>query len=90
MTLEDYFRYCSYDLPGKHAIDHAVRHECGSAPGVSFYIHPANTSGPTFNFLVKGNFLRTAAESGITKDIEMQMLREENRRLREVLGERVP
>ena len=59
-TLEDYFR----EAP---AIDHAIRHFVRADGGIEFYIHPANTSGVTMDFVVKGNELTLRFVSGLNQ-----------------------
>lgn len=59
LTLEEYFRkQFATQRTGEpyQVIDHALR--CEFAEGVvRFYIHPANVSGDTVDFEVRGNVL---------------------------------
>lgn len=56
MTLEEYFRtqHHTYNGVTYPVIDHALRCEVSEGK-VTFYIHPANHSGDTENFEVRGN-----------------------------------
>ena len=54
-TLEQYLK----DAAATGVIDHSVRAQV-TPQGVTFYIHPAQTSGDTLDFKVLGNDLRPA------------------------------
>ncbi len=59
MTLEAYLRKNIDNI----AIDHAIRAEVIDGL-VTFYIHPAQVSGDTLDFVVKGNTLSVRNLSG--------------------------
>ena len=56
MTLEEYLRKSAIV---DEVVDFSVRVFKDGENGIEFYIHPANKSGMTVNFLVSGNNLTT-------------------------------
>jgi hypothetical protein len=54
-TLEEYF----LDNFKNNIIDFSLRATPNLHGGFDFYIHPANVSGDTLDFIVKNNQLRT-------------------------------